>query len=141
MNKMSLAKILIVEDNEDDIFFIKKAFKDNDIANDLLIAKDGETGLEMVRKHMPDIVILDINLPAKNGLEVLQEIKQDDKLKKIIVVILTSSESDKDICNSYKFHANCYIIKPIRFQQLMEIVKQVGSLFLGVVRLPFAEEK
>lgn len=129
-------KILLVEDNEDDIFFIKKALKSNKIKNRLLIAKDGQTGIDMCIKHKPDLMLLDINLPGKNGIEVLQEIKNDPVLRKTIVVMLTSSELQKDVCNSYKFHANCYIIKPIKFPQLVEIVRQVGDLFLTVVKLP-----
>jgi DNA-binding response OmpR family regulator len=136
-------EILLVEDNEGDARLTKEAFKENKINYRLSVARNGEDALKFLKKEdqyasapRPDLILLDLNLPKKNGREVLEEIKKDLSLKRIPVVILTVSRSEEDIIRSYDLYANCYITKPIDLSQFMEIVKLVKNFWLNIVKLP-----
>lgn len=143
MTKVKQIEILLIEDNEGDIFLTQKAFKSAKIANNLHIARDGEVALEMLRKQgnysdviTPDIVLLDINLPKKDGKQVLQEIKADEILRRIPVVILTSSKAEQDVLKTYDLQANSYILKPIDLDKFQEIVQAIENFWFSVVVLP-----
>jgi chemotaxis family two-component system response regulator Rcp1 len=136
-------EILLVEDNEGDARLTKEAFKENKINYRLSVARDGEDALKFLKQEAqyansprPDLILLDLNLPKKNGREVLEEIKKDVNLRRIPVVILTVSQSEEDIMNSYDLYANCYISKPVDLNQFMEIVRFVKNFWLKIVKLP-----
>jgi CheY-like chemotaxis protein len=141
-------EILLVEDNPGDIDLAKEAFEDCKINNVLHVVTDGEAALEFLKCRgkyktagRPDLVLLDLNLPKKDGREVLAEIKTDEDLKRIPVVILTSSSAEVDILKSYNLHANCYIIKPIDLMQFMTVIKSIEDFWLSIVKLPDGESK
>ena len=136
-------EILLVEDNEGDVFLTKKAFEKAKILNNITVASDGEEALEILRKQnqhasaaRPDIVLLDINLPKKNGKEVLAEIKEDANLRRIPVVVLTSSKAEQDIVKTYDLHASSYIVKPIDITQFQNVVNAIEDFWFSVVILP-----
>lgn len=142
LNRKSFA-ILLVEDNRADVVLIREALRDADIPNELLVAKDGIEALEILYKKgnfsaspTPDLIILDLNLPRKNGIEVLSEIKNDRDLKMIPVIILTSSRSENDITKTYGLHANSYIAKPIDFENFIQIVKSIEEFWFTTAKLP-----
>lgn len=135
--------ILLVEDNPGDIRLTREALKDAKVDNVLTVVGDGIEALALLHKNgkhatsaRPDLIILDLNLPKKDGLELLAEIKSDDELKIIPVIILTTSTSDTDIIKSYDLHANCYIAKPVDLEQFIQVVKSVNDFWLSVVKLP-----
>jgi two-component system, chemotaxis family, response regulator Rcp1 len=135
--------ILLVEDSPSDVLLTREALRDARIANDLSVARDGEEAMEYLRqegdhadKPRPDIVILDLNLPRKDGREVLREIKGDDSLRRIPVVVLTTSSSDRDIGECYDSHANCFLTKPIDFEEFIDVVRSMEHFWISVVRLP-----
>ena len=137
------AVMLLVEDNPGDVDLAREALADSKIHNQLLVVDDGVKAMEFLRREgpytsapRPDLILLDLNLPRKDGREVLAEIKSDDNLKRIPVVILTSSKAEKDILQSYNLHANCYISKPIDLNQFMLVVKSIESFWLSMVVLP-----
>jgi len=136
-------EILLVEDNEGDVFLTRKAFEKAKIANTINVATDGEMALKKLRRQdeyadetLPDIVLLDINLPKKDGKQVLAEMKQDEFLRRIPVVILSSSEAEQDILKSYDFHASGYVVKPLNFEKFREVVSSVEDFWFSVVTLP-----
>ena len=136
-------EILLVEDNPADVRLTREALKEGKVYNNLHWAKDGVEALEFLRrqgKHAaaprPDIILLDLNLPKKDGREVLQDIKKDDKLKRIPVVILTTSKAEEDVLKSYNLHANCYVTKPVDLEQFIVVVKSIDMFWLTVVTLP-----
>ena len=136
-------EILLVEDNAADVDLTRDFFKDLKVLNRLHVAGDGEAGLAFLRREgaysnapRPDLILLDLNLPRTDGREVLAEIKQDSELRRIPVVILTTSEEDADILKSYDLHANCYITKPVNLEQFAQIVKSIDEFWLTVVKLP-----
>ncbi|MBF0558927.1 MAG: response regulator [Nitrospirae bacterium] len=136
-------EILLVEDNPGDRRLAIEVFKDCKICNHINIARDGVEAMALLRREgdyasapRPDLVLLDLNLPRKDGREVLAEIKQDPSLKNIPVVIMTTSESDQDILKSYNLGANCYITKPIDLDQFIKVVHVIEDFWLKVVRLP-----
>lgn len=138
-------EILLVEDNEGDIFLTKKAFEKAKIANNIYVAKDGEEAMKILNKQgdysnspTPHIVLLDINLPKKTGIEVLKEMKQRDKLKRIPVVILTSSKAEQDIVKTYDLYASSYIVKPLSLHNFHEVVTAIEDFWFSVVVLPKA---
>ena len=142
MNKKGV-KILLVEDNEGDIVLTLEALKEAKVSNGIQVVKDGEEALQYLRKQerfsnmeTPDLILLDINLPKLNGKEVLAEIKKDEDLMIIPVVILTTSDSEKDILESYQYHANCYITKPVDFQKFMDVVHMIKDFWIDIVQLP-----
>ncbi|MGA2766610.1 MAG: response regulator [Spirochaetia bacterium] len=136
-------RILLVEDNPADVRLTKEALTEGKIRNELDVVDNGEMALGYLRRkgnyasaQRPDLILLDLNLPRKNGHEVLAEIKEDSQLKRIPVVILTTSSAEKDILSTYNLHANCYITKPVDLNQFMEVVKTIEDFWLTIVRLP-----
>lgn len=135
--------ILLVEDNPGDVRLTEKAFEEGSLANDLHVVTDGVEAMRYLRQEgeyaeqsLPDIVLLDLNLPKKNGDEVLDDIKTDEDLKHLPVVILTSSEAEEDVAATYNKHANAYMTKPVDFEGFTEIVNQIEGFWFRVVRLP-----
>lgn len=139
-------EILLVEDNPGDVRLTKEALREGKVYNNLHWAKDGVEALEFLRregKHSeaprPDIILLDLNLPKKDGREVLSSIKNDDRFKQIPVVILTTSEAEEDVLRSYELHANCYITKPVDLDKFIVVVQSIDRFWLTVVTLPPAQ--
>jgi CheY-like chemotaxis protein len=135
--------ILLVEDSPQDVELTREALKEGKFANTLNVVKDGVEALDYLRKKgkysaakRPELILLDLNLPKKNGHEVLAEIKQDEDLKIIPVAILTTSESEIDVLKTYKMHANCYITKPVDLSQFIKVVKTVEDFWFSIVKLP-----
>lgn len=135
--------ILLVEDNLGDIRLIEEVFKDAKIENKMQVAEDGEKAMEILRRegkhpnaNRPDLILLDLNLPKMDGKEVLREIKEDENLKCIPVIILTTSTSKKDLLETYKHNANCYITKPFDFDHLLKVIKNIEDFWLNTVKLP-----
>ncbi len=138
-----LVEILLVEDNPGDVRLTKEAMKEGKIRNNLSVAVDGVEAMAFLRREgkyadapRPDVVLLDLNLPKKDGRAVLKEIKEDPDLRRIPVVILTSSKADEDVLNSYDLHANCYVTKPGDLEQFIEVVKSVEGFWFQIVKLP-----
>ena len=136
-------EILLVDDNPGDIRLTQEAFKESKIINNLNVVEDGAEAIDFLKKvgkyenvSTPDLILLDLNLPKKNGREVLAEIKEDKILKLIPVVILTISTAEEDILKSYKLHANCYITKPVDMNQFMKIVRSIENYWFSIVKLP-----
>jgi CheY-like chemotaxis protein len=136
-------EILLVEDNPGDVRLTKEALREGKIYNNLHWVQDGVEALEFLRrqgKHAdaprPDIILLDLNLPRKDGREVLLEIKGDEKLRQIPIVILTTSKAEEDVLRSYHLHANCYITKPVDLGKFIDVVKAIDVFWLTVVTLP-----
>ena len=141
--KDEVMQILLVEDNPGDIRLTQEALKEGSIKNVLNVVKDGVEALDYLKKKgkfmnnpTPDIILLDLNLPRKDGREVLAEIKSDEYLKLIPVIILTTSDADQDILRSYKLHANCFITKPVDLDQFIFIIRQIETFWFTVVKLP-----
>jgi CheY-like chemotaxis protein len=136
-------EILLVEDNPGDSRLAKEALKESKLKNNLYVAEDGVEAMNFLYKKgkyskmpRPDLVILDLNLPKKDGREVLAEIKNDDNLKRIPVVILTISKAEEDILKTYNLHANCYVTKPLDLDQFMKVVRSIEDFWLTIVKLP-----
>ena len=136
-------QILLVEDNPGDVRLTQEALTEGKVRNNMTVATDGVEAMQVLRKEgkfdgapEPDLVLLDLNMPKKDGREVLEEIKSDDKLKHIPVVILTTSHSEEDVLKSYGLHANCYITKPVELDQFLHVVKSVEQFWLSIVKLP-----
>ncbi|MCC7300226.1 MAG: response regulator [Verrucomicrobia bacterium] len=136
-------EILLVEDNPGDVRLTKEALKENKIRNNLHVAKDGVEAMCFLRRMAeykdaprPDLILLDLNLPKKDGREVLTEIKTDEKLRAIPVVILTTSDAEDDVAKAYQMYANCYIRKPIDLNRFIEVVKVIENFWLSIVELP-----
>jgi CheY-like chemotaxis protein len=139
----SLIEILLVEDDPGDVLLIRESFAEHKVGNTLTVVNDGVEAIAFLRaegkysgRPRPDLVVLDLNLPRKNGREVLAEIKSDPDLSTIPVVVLTTSEAEDDILHSYRLHANAYITKPVDFERFKAVVHQIDEFFIGVVRLP-----
>jgi CheY-like chemotaxis protein len=133
---MQQVNILLVEDNEGDIILTKEAFKDSKIQNQISVARDGEEALSILHSQapLPDMILLDINLPRTNGLEVLAAIRNDDRLKMIPVIMLTTSMAKKDIDFSHQHFANFFITKPVDLYKFMEVVKTIETFWISIVR-------
>jgi CheY-like chemotaxis protein len=136
-------EILLVEDNPADVRLTQEALKEGKVRNNLFVARDGVEALELLRRQgphakatKPDLILLDLNLPRKDGREVLADIKNDDNLRTIPVVVLTTSSAEADILKSYNLHANCYITKPVDLEQFLRVVRSIEDFWLTVVRLP-----
>jgi chemotaxis family two-component system response regulator Rcp1 len=136
-------EILMVEDNPGDVRLTVEALKEGKVRNNFYTVEDGEAAMKYLRREepyaqmpRPDLILLDLNLPKKNGREVLAEIKADSELKRIPVVILTVSEAEQDILRSYNLHANCYITKPVNLEQFIQVVRSIEDFWLTVVMLP-----
>jgi chemotaxis family two-component system response regulator Rcp1 len=135
--------VLLVEDSPGDVRLTREAFKDATVHIDLRVAPDGMDAMAFLRREgqhanapRPDLILLDLNLPKKDGREVLAEIKQSAELMSIPVVILTTSAAEVDILQSYKFHANCYIAKPVDLEGFLKVVNSIDNFWLTVVKLP-----
>lgn len=143
ISRSSMVEILMVEDNLADVRLTKEAFKDAKVLNNIHVAYDGEEAMSFLRREgkyadapCPDIILLDLNLPKKDGREVLAEIKKDPDLKRIPVVVLTTSDDEKDIFRAYDLHVNAYVKKPVDLDQFMRIVEVIENFWLSVVKLP-----
>ena len=136
-------EILLVEDNPGDIRLTQEVLKDGKICNNLSVVMDGEEAITFLKKAgkykdapTPEIILLDLNLPKKDGRQVLAEIKSDPQLKFIPVIVLTTSAAEQDILNTYANHANAYITKPVDFDQFMNVVRSIEDFWLTIVKLP-----
>lgn len=145
--RMEPIKILLIEDCEGDVRLVQEALKEGKLHNRLFVARDGVEGLDFLLKRgkyrdavRPDLVLLDLNMPKKDGREVLAEIKQHENLKRIPVIILTTSSSEADILKTYNLHANCYIVKPLDLDEFIRVVRSIESFWLSIVKLPSGEK-
>lgn len=141
-------KILLVEDNEGDILLTLEALKEAKIQNEINVVRDGDAALNYLHKRgkytnveTPELILLDINLPKMDGIEVLAKIKSSEHLMLIPVVMLTTSDSEKDIFESYQSHANCYITKPVNFENFMEVIQTIKDFWINIVQLPKLKEE
>ena len=140
-------EILLVEDNEGDVRLTREALNEAKVRNNLAVVRDGEEALNYLRRPgaegieppRPDLILLDLNLPKKDGREVLAELKSDPRLRRLPVVVLTTSSSEKDILESYDLHANCYITKPVDLDQFINVVTHIEDFWLTIVKLPNLE--
>ncbi len=137
-------EILLVEDNPGDVRLTEEALKEGKVLNNIHLANDGVEAMSFLQKEgkyinavRPDLILLDLNLPKKDGREVLMEIKKDEALRRIPVVVLTTSMAEEDIIRTYDYHANCYITKPVDFDQFIKVVKSIEDFWLSVVKLPY----
>lgn len=135
--------VLLVEDDPGDVLMTREAFTENKVANRLAVVPDGVDAMAFLRKEgeyadapTPDLVLLDLNLPRMDGREVLAAMKSDDELRRIPVVVLTTSEAEEDVLRSYSLHANAYVTKPVDFERFIDVVRQIDDFFVSVVRLP-----
>jgi CheY-like chemotaxis protein len=136
-------EVLLVEDDPGDELMTREAFEENKVRNTLHVAHDGEEALDFLNRRgafvdapRPDLVLLDLNLPKFDGRQVLAEIKADEDLRTIPVVVLTTSGAEEDILRSYQLHANAYVTKPVDFARFIQVVRQIDNFFVSVVRLP-----
>jgi chemotaxis family two-component system response regulator Rcp1 len=143
LNRGRPIEILLVEDNPGDVRLTKESFRDAKVRNIMETVADGVEAMAFLRREgryqsstRPDLILLDLNLPRKNGLEVLKEIKANEDLKRIPVVVLTTSQAEQDIVKSYDLYANAYITKPVELDQFISVVKAIEGFWLEIVRLP-----
>ncbi|MEU0521123.1 response regulator [Streptosporangium sp. NPDC006007] len=143
MNDLRWIDVLLVEDDPGDILLTREAFELNKVRNKLHVVNDGEQAMAFLRREgeyaeapRPDLILLDLNLPRKDGREVLQDIKGDEELRGIPVVVLTTSEAEEDILRSYHLHANAYVSKPVDFDRFIDVVRRIDDFFVTVVKLP-----
>jgi CheY-like chemotaxis protein len=143
LQNLSVIEILLVEDSPSDADLTIETFNESKVLNRIHVAEDGAEALDFLFRRgkykdapRPDLVLLDLNLPKKNGREVLAEIKGNPELQTIPVVVLTTSAAEEDILRSYQLHANCYITKPVDFEQFTKIVKLISDFWFAAVRLP-----
>lgn len=136
-------EVLLVEDDPGDVVMTKEAFEEHKLRNRLNVVSDGAAALSYLRREgeyadaaTPDLILLDLNLPRRDGRQVLEEIKKDDQLCRIPVVVLTTSQADEDILRSYQLHANAYVTKPVDFERFISVVRQIDEFFVSVVKLP-----
>src|SRR4051794_32768148 len=136
-------QVLLVEDDPGDVLMTQEAFEEHKVRNSLTVVNDGTEAISYLRREgqyadatRPDLVLLDLNLPRRDGREVLAEIKNDPDLRQIPVVVLTTSQADEDIVRSYKLHANAYVTKPVDFERFIAVVRQIDEFFVSVVKLP-----
>lgn len=143
-----LAEILLVEDNEGDVELTREAFEEAKFRNNLHVVNDGDEALDFLFNRgkyqdsvTPDIILLDLNLPRTDGHEVLAVIKADLVLRRIPVIVLTSSKADKDILESYDLHANCYVVKPVNALKFIDVVRNVENFWVDIVCLPHHKDR
>lgn len=136
-------EILIVDDSPGDVGLVEEAFRDWRLTNHLSVVEDGEDALRYLRKEppynyvpTPDLILLDLNLPKKDGRSVLAEIKQDERLRSIPVVVLTTSDAEQDVLRAYQLHANCYMTKPVHMDDFLKKIHAIENFWLTLVRLP-----
>ena len=144
---MKHVEILLVEDSPGDVRLTKEGLKESKVHTSLHVVTDGVEAMSFLRKEgkyanvpYPDVILLDLNLPKKDGREVLAEVKSDEKLRKIPVVVMTISKAEEDVCRAYGLHANCYIVKPIDFNQFITVVKAIENFWFTIVKLPRVEK-
>jgi CheY-like chemotaxis protein len=140
---LDVVDVLLVEDDDGDVLMTKEAFEHHKIRNNLHVVNDGEQALQFLRREgeyadapRPGLILLDLNLPRRDGREVLAELKNDPELRLIPVVVLTTSEAEEDIVRSYALHANAYVSKPVDFERFIEVIRQIDDFFVTVVKLP-----
>jgi two-component system response regulator len=143
-----MVPVLLVDDDPGDVLLVREAFEDHKVGNALSVVSDGVEALRFVRREgayadapRPELILLDLNLPRKSGIEVLEEIRADEALTSIPVVVLTTSEAEEDIVRAYKLHANAYVTKPVDFESFRQIVHQIDDFFIGLVKLPPSDER
>jgi CheY-like chemotaxis protein len=136
-------EVLLVEDDPGDVLMTQEAFEEHKLRNRLTVVPDGDEALAYLRRQgryanavTPDLILLDLNLPRRDGRQVLAEIKEDEQLGRIPVVVLTTSQADEDILRSYQLHANAYVTKPVDFDRFIAVVRQIDEFFVSVVKLP-----
>jgi CheY-like chemotaxis protein len=141
--ELATIDVLLVEDDPGDVLITREAFADNKVQNRLHVVNNGVDALAFLRGEgeyadtpTPDLILLDLNLPRMDGREVLAAIKEDEKLRSIPVVVLTTSDSEEDVLKSYSLHANAYVTKPVDFDRFIAVVRQIDEFFVSVVRLP-----
>lgn len=141
-------EILLVEDNPGDVRLTREGLKEGKMRNVLHVVEDGVEALAFLQREgkyseapFPDLILLDLNLPRKDGRELLADIKNDEALKRIPVVILTTSKANEDIIKTYDLHANCYVTKPVDLDQFISVVKSIEDFWFTVVKLPNADEE
>ncbi|MEH1126500.1 response regulator [Micromonospora sp. CPCC 206061] len=139
----SAIEVLLVEDDPGDVLMTQEAFEEHKLRNRLTVVSDGVEALAYLRREgqyadavTPDLILLDLNLPRRDGRQVLAEIKEDEQLGRIPVVVLTTSQADEDILRSYQLHANAYVTKPVDFDRFIAVVRQIDEFFVSVVKLP-----
>lgn len=140
---LDVIDVLLVEDDDGDVLMTREAFEHHKIRNNLHVVRDGEEALQFLRREgeyedapRPGLVLLDLNLPRRDGREVLAEMKSDPELRVIPVVVLTTSEAEEDILRSYTLHANAYVSKPVDFDRFIDVIRQIDDFFVTVVKLP-----
>lgn len=138
-----MIEILLVEDDPGDVVITREAFAENKVRNHLSVVADGELAMSFLRgmgefadAPRPDLILLDLNLPRKSGHELLAEIKADPELRRIPVVILTTSDAEEDVLRSYDLHANAFVTKPVDFDNFLRVVRQIDEFFITVIKLP-----
>jgi CheY-like chemotaxis protein len=143
MARIRVVDVLLVEDDPGDVLMTQEAFADHKVHNRLHVVSDGVEAMAFLRKEgsyadatTPDLILLDLNLPKMDGREVLAAIKEDETLRSIPVVILTTSEAEEDVLRSYSLHANAYVTKPVDFERFIDVVRRIDDFFVTVVRLP-----
>ena len=136
-------EVLLVEDDEGDVLMTREALEEGKVLNRLNVVGDGVEALAYLRREQgytdvtrPDLVLLDLNLPKRDGRQVLEEVKADPDLRRIPIVVLTTSEAEEDVLRSYDLHANAYVTKPVDFERFVEVIRQIDDFFISVVRLP-----
>jgi CheY-like chemotaxis protein len=145
ITKAELIEVLLVEDDAGDVVMTREALDEGKVLNRLHVVGDGVEALEFLRREgefadapRPDLILLDLNLPRRDGRQVLAEVKSDPELRRIPVVVLTTSEAEEDILRSYDLHANAYVTKPVDFNRFVEVIQQIDEFFISVVRLPMS---
>jgi CheY-like chemotaxis protein len=140
---LDIVDVLLVEDDDGDVLMTREAFEHHKIRNKLHVVRDGEEALQFLRREgeyadapRPGLILLDLNLPRRDGREVLAELKADAELRVIPVVVLTTSEAEEDILRSYTLHANAYVSKPVDFDRFIDVIRQIDDFFVTVVKLP-----
>ncbi|HEX5365649.1 MAG TPA: response regulator [Acidimicrobiales bacterium] len=136
-------EVLLVEDDEGDVLMTREALDEGKVVNRLNVVGDGVEAIAYLRRSgryaeaaRPDLVLLDLNLPKRDGRQVLAEVKDDPDLRRIPIVVLTTSEAEEDVVRSYDLHANAYVTKPVDFERFVEVIRQIDEFFISVVRLP-----
>jgi len=136
-------EVLLVEDDEGDVLMTREALDEGKVFNRLNVVGDGVEAIAYLRREKPyaevtrpDLVLLDLNLPKRDGRQVLEEVKADPDLRRIPIVVLTTSEAEEDVLRSYGLHANAYVTKPVDFDRFVEVIRQIDDFFISVVRLP-----
>ena len=139
MTEIKPIVVLLVEDDPGDVMLVQEAMSHDKLRNELHTVSDGVLALEHLRNPanpLPDLILLDLNLPRKSGQEVLAEIRADPRLSRIPVVVLTTSDAEADVLSSYELHANAYVTKPVDFNRFLEVVREIDNFFVSIVKLP-----